>query len=53
MKVSAALSPKSASMTPSKGSLFCNAAFPFVCEQLKEDEPRLIRTPNSNIIMSL
>ena len=23
---------------------FCNAAFLFVCEQLKKDEPRLIRT---------
>ena len=36
-------------MIPSKESLFCNAALPFVCEQLKEDELRLIHTRTLNI----
>ena len=34
---------------------FCNVALPLVCEQLKEDEPRLIRTPgapNENIVQN-
>ena len=31
-------------MIPSKRSLFCNVVLPILCEQLKEDEPRLIGT---------
>ena len=30
--------------TQTKDHCFCNVALPFVCEQLKEDEPRLIIT---------